>query len=262
MRKIQGVHEESQTMKTFEFVDVGCSNAAAGQFIMLWVPGVDEFPLSLSNIKPDSVSITVRPWAAGSHVLYEMGVGSLIGIRGPYGRGFERKGTSAALVGGGTGIAPLIPLAETLLSEDREVALVLAAKNRSELPFLDKATRLMDSKSGDLLVTTDDGSLGVKGAAPEALGKLLKQRKIDMIYTCGPEPMMQKVVQMSRENGIEIQASLERIMKCGIGLCGSCCIGDLVLCKDGPVISSTELMELEDELGLLTRDKSGKLLSL
>ncbi|MEE9134914.1 MAG: hypothetical protein V3U25_03575, partial [Nitrososphaerales archaeon] len=79
---------------------------------------------------------------------------------------------------------------------------------------------------------------------------------------CGPEFMMQKVVQLSISRGIEVQASLERIMTCAIGLCGSCCVGDLILCRDGPVLDSHELIKVEDELGLLTRDKSGRISSL
>ncbi len=262
MSEILSIQDESSTMKTFEFADDECSSAKAGQFIMLWIPGVDEFPLSLSNIKSDSVSVTVKPWAEGSNHLYKMKTGELIGIRGPYGQGFEPKGRSVALVGGGTGIAPLIPLAESLLSEDREVSLVLAAKKRSELPFLEKATKLMDFDNGELILTTDDGSIGIRGQAHDALRKLMGEKKIDMVYVCGPEFMMQKVVQLSITKGVDVQASLERIMKCAIGLCGSCCVGDLVLCRDGPVLNSQELIGIEDELGLLTRDKSGRISSI
>lgn len=262
MREILSIQTESSIMKTFEFADDDCSSAKAGQFIMLWIPGVDEFPLSLSNIKSGSVSVTVRPWAAGSNLLYKMIAGDLIGVRGPYGQGFQPKGRSVALVGGGTGIAPLIPLAESLLSEDREVSLVLAAKNRSELPFLERATNLMDIENGELILTTDDGSIGIKGQAPDALRKLMGGKEIDMVYVCGPEIMMQKVVQLSIAKGVDVQASLERIMKCGIGLCGSCCVGDLVLCRDGPVLNLEELVEIGDELGFLTRDKSGRISSI
>jgi len=259
MCEILSVQNESATMKTFEFADDGCSGAKAGQFIMLWIPGVDEFPLSLSNIKSETVSVTVKPWAEGSNRLFKMRTGELIGVRGPYGRGFQLNGRSAALVGGGTGIAPLIPLAEALLSEDREVTLLLAAKTRSELPFLAKATKLMDFDKGELILTTDDGTIGVMGQAPNTLDHLMSEKKIDMVYVCGPEFMMQKVVHLSITRGIEVQASLERIMKCAIGLCGSCCVGDLVLCRDGPVLDSQELIKIEDELGLLTRDKSGRI---
>jgi dihydroorotate dehydrogenase electron transfer subunit len=107
-----------------------------------------------------------------------------------------------------------------------------------------------------VIITTDDGSLGIRGFTTDALKGLLKEESFDCVYTCGPEMMMKKVFGLCKEFGVECQASLERYMKCGIGVCGQCCIDGLRVCKDGPVFSSEQLRKL-DEFGVFERNKSG-----
>ena len=94
--------------------------------------------------------------------------------------------------------------------------------------------------------------------ATDPLGELLKKEKIDMAYACGPEPMIREVFLTTERFGVPLQASLERIMRCGIGLCGSCMIGKYRVCRDGPVFNSQQLREVVNELGKYRRDFDGR----
>lgn len=108
----------------------------------------------------------------------------------------------------------------------------------------------------NILISTEDGSKGFKGLITQLTRKTLKGIKFDMILTCGPEIMMKKIFDISEE--IPFQASLERYFKCGIGICGQCCIGmGLRVCKDGPIFDKKTLKNIED-FGVFKRDSSGK----
>ena len=104
---------------------------------------------------------------------------------------------------------------------------------------------------------TEDGSFGQKGVVTDPLDDLLREEKYDMIYACGPEPMIKRVFLAAEEANTPFQASLERIMRCGIGICGSCMLGKYRVCRDGPVFSSHQLREVIDELGNYKRDFNG-----
>jgi len=106
-------------------------------------------------------------------------------------------------------------------------------------------------------MTTDDGSTGTKGLATDEGARLLRTRTFDRVYTCGPERMMRKVMDLAEEVHVPMEAGLERIFKCGSGICGSCCIGPYLVCKDGPVFDSQVLRRLP-EFGESTRDASGR----
>ena len=98
------------------------------------------------------------------------------------------------------------------------------------------------------MCSTDDGSRGKKCFVTDTIGDVLSQDSIDLIITCGPEVMMNKVLEIANSKDIEVQASLERKMKCGVGLCGSCCIGDnndTCVCKDGPIFNSIQLKKFQ-----------------
>jgi dihydroorotate dehydrogenase electron transfer subunit len=106
------------------------------------------------------------------------------------------------------------------------------------------------------LVSTDDGSKGYKGFASGLAKDVLKKEKIDAVFTCGPEPMMKTL--LSRCNTIPFQASLERYMKCSIGICGQCCVGKgLRVCLDGPIFDGKTLKKVED-FGIYRRDAAGR----
>jgi dihydroorotate dehydrogenase electron transfer subunit len=251
------VKTESPTVKTFTFRDKECALAQPGQFLMLWIPGIDEIPLSVLDAQEDNmVSVVVRKVGEATQALYEMRVGETIGVRGPFGNRFTIRETKALIVGGGTGTVPLAFLARRLLPATEKLIFVSGAKTKEELLFIEELERLCSK--GNFVATTEDGSYGMKCLATTPLESLLGKEKIDMIYMCGPERMMRKIFDLAERHNIALEASLERLMRCAIGLCGSCTIGKYRVCKDGPVFTLQQLMEVKEEFGSSKRDFDGR----
>ena len=256
MRRVLRNVRENRTINTVFFNDEESALAKPGQFVMVWEPGHDEFPMSLSNYDAKGLcSVTAKPWGPGSNELVRARRGDLIGIRGPYGRPFTVDRCSALLVGGGTGLAPMLPLAKALIKEGSRVAVVVGGRSKRDLLFEKQLKRVVRRKN--LFVTTDDGTYGHKGFPTDIADSIIKERRVTRLYTCGPEVMMRKLYDIAVGAGIEFEASLERGMKCGIGICGSCTIGKYLLCRDGAVLNASELKETLGEFGLLQRDSSG-----
>jgi dihydroorotate dehydrogenase electron transfer subunit len=229
---------------------------------MLWLPEIGEFPMSIALTHYGNTSIVVKAMGEGSRALYNAKVGELLGIRGPYGRNFVIADDSERLllVCGGTGIAPILKLVQKLAAHPRakKIAAVIAAKTKNELAFLHYLKKQLGEEN--IFPTTDDGTEGFKGFAHEQVRVLVQKNEFDAVYCCGPEAMMLRVHEISTKNQIPAQFSLERIMKCGIAICGSCCIQDIVLCRDGPVLNSEMLESLSAEFGKQERDKTGALI--
>lgn len=241
--EIKEIVDETPTIKTFFFEDN--SDPKPGQFYMIWLPGTDEFPMSISYIGK-KLGFTVKRIGLGTKKMHSLKEGDKIWIRGPYGRGFEIINGTALIVGGGSGVATLGPLMDRVKGD-----VIIAARNKEELLFTNRL------QGGRTYLATDDGSAGFKGFATELAEILLEREKYDIIYTCGPEIMMKKIIDMALECGIRVQASLERLMKCGIGICDSCTINGYRVCMDGPVFNESELKHMED-LGKYQRDASGR----
>lgn len=258
--KIEKIVEETSTVRTFAFRDVASSIAGPGQFLMVWIPQVEELPMSVMIWSEKSyAAVTVRKKGYGSTSLYNMRVGESLGVRGPYGNSFAipMDARKVMLVGGGTGLVPLLRLAIHLNSTRIDTTLIIGAKTHSEVFFERLAVNCLGDTIHRIVVTTEDGSYGIKGKTTDAMIKLIRSEKFDAIYTCGPEGMMKKVYDLASASLIPVQASLERHMKCGIGICASCCVGDKLVCKDGTVFDSENLSSLS-EFGLEYRDKSGR----
>jgi dihydroorotate dehydrogenase electron transfer subunit len=248
---------ENRSMHTLYFRDQPCSAAKPGQFVMVWAPGYDEMPMSLSGYGKNGISsITVKPWGPGTNDLIKQKPGGIIGIRGPYGVPFTVEKCSALLIGGGTGLAPLMPLARGLVGVGARVTMIIGGKSKPEILFERRARRTI--KGENLHITTDDGTAGTKGFPTDLAEQLMAKGSFDRIYTCGPEVMMRKAYDIAVRQGIEIEASLERGMKCGFGICGSCTVGPYLLCRDGPVLNRKTLSTVADEFGVLQRDHSGR----
>jgi dihydroorotate dehydrogenase electron transfer subunit len=249
---IANVHDEYDDVRSFTFSDRLCANARPGQFVMIWIPGVDEVPMSLSMLNPVEklAAVTVKRVGEATAALHRMKVGDVIGVRGPFGRGYSTsRFRKVMIVGGGTGVASLAPLVELLAKRKTEIMLMLGAKSRDELLFLDRLTSLSAVKSR-VVVTTEDASYGLQGLVTTQVENVLPKRKeFDMIYACGPEKMMHKMFLLSKRFNVRLQVSLERFMRCAIGLCGTCVIGKYRVCRDGPIFSSEQLLEVEDEFG-------------
>jgi len=253
---IENVIEETPTVKTLVFSDELLAGVLPGQFAMVWIPGVNELPMSVMVRKEKGkAAFTVRKHGVSSTALHSLGIGDRIGVRGPYGNSFTIKEGRLLLVGGGTGLVPLVRLA-TFLKETDEVTILMGAKTKEEVFFEDYASDILKRSRHRIIVVTEDGSYGQAGLVTDVMGNLLKQNTYDAVYTCGPEKMMYKVIQMAIESKIYAEASIERMMKCGMGLCGSCCFGDVLACKDGTVFSGQYLLT-NKEFGHTHRSKSG-----
>lgn len=247
--KIIKIVEETSNVKTiyFEYPAI----VSPGQFFMIWIPGIDEIPMSVSYIEKNIRGITFKKVGDATKALFKLKKGEKIGVRGPYGNGFKIEGKNILLVAGGTGIAMIAPVAEEIIRKKISTTIILGVKNKCELFF---ESRLKKSNI-KMYITTDDGSKGFKGYATELAEDLISNKKFDQVLTCGPELMMKKLYGLC--SNISFQASLERYMKCGIGLCGQCCVGNgLRVCLEGPVFDKKMLKNIKD-FGVFKRDAAG-----
>ena len=254
---ILDVFRESPSVKTFVFRDRLCGRAMPGQFVMVWVAGVDEVPMSLSGIGSGGVcSISVGLVGEATEAIHKLEKGDCFGIRGPFGRGFSFGRRKVMIVGGGTGLAPLAAITDKLVKVNADVTFLFGAKNKDELLFHDRMSKV-PSREVRVIAATEDGSYGFQGLITDMVEEVLKRERFDMIYTCGPEQMMYKVFLLAEKHHAPVEVSLERLMRCAIGLCGSCVIGKYRVCKDGPVFSGEQLREVMEEFGRFKRDFDG-----
>ncbi len=219
-----------------------------GQFVMVWLPGMDEKPYVISYLSKAGFGITVAVRGDFSRRLSELKEGQKAGFRGPLGRGFsgfdEYEPERIAIMGGGCGMAPLALLAQKL----PEATLIQGAPTSAGLLYMERFPHQ--------IVFTEDGSSGI-GGTPVKWLQGRTAREFNIVYTCGPEAMLKAVVGLCIGNGLQCQAALERYMKCGIGVCGQCdCDGRLV-CADGPVFTGAELAEMPS-FGTARRDAAGR----
>ena len=242
--------DDAPAVKTIRFDE--SMVAAPGQFVMVWVPGVDEFPMSVSYAG-ERFGFTYQILGDGTKALSAKRTGEILGVRGPYGHGFSIRGKRLLMVAGGLGMAPIAPFVEQAVEHKASVDLVIGAKSAANLLFEKRAV----AAGARVHIATDDGTKGVKGFASDLAEALVKKEKFDAVYTCGPEPMIVKVLGIASARGIPVQASLERLMKCGIGICDSCAIDGRHVCRDGPVFSDNDLRSLTD-LGRAKLDASGR----
>lgn len=248
---ITRIIEESSSVRTF-FFDLQFETMGPGQFVMVWVRGVDEVPMGLSRKN----SITVQKVGEATSKLFEFREGDSFGLRGPFGRGFSlpSKGEKILIVAGGVGSAPLAPYADAARTAGSKVHTVLGARSAGDLIFEERF-----AEAGEVYVSTDDGSKGTKGFVTDVLSSL-NLLVYDRIVVCGPEVMMASVFRLLEDRKVleKAEFSLHRYFKCGIGVCGACCIdrSGLRVCKDGPVFSGVQL--LDSELGKYARDASGR----
>jgi len=257
--RILSIETVSPTVKTFTFQDGLCAKAKPGQFLMLWIPGVDEIPLCVFDVdRGDAkVSVAVKRVGEATKALHNLKVGDWIGVRGPFGNSFTVRRGKALLVGGGVGIAPLVFLVKELTAQKAsEAFVVVGAKTRDELIFLDKLKEICGEEN--VLAATEDGSYGFKGLASTLAESVMAKEKPSTVYTCGPESMTRAVLDYAERFGVYAEASLERIMRCAIGICGSCVIGGFRVCKDGPIFNINQLKAVKNEFGVWKRDFNGK----
>jgi len=228
-------------------------SADPGQFVMVWFPGDDELPMSLSYTEGPSKGVTIKAMGATSRRVQTVRAGDRVGIRGPYGNRFDLSPKSVLVVSGGSGAAVLAPAAERARAAGRSVTVALGATRAPELLFKDRF-RTMGAR---VEVATDDGSEGAKGFVTAVAERLLETGSFDAVWTCGPEVMMKKVITAAAARGVPVFCSLERHMKCALGMCDACAIGPFHVCVDGPVFPSEKLRGVS-EFGSVHRDSSGR----
>ncbi|MCG3779654.1 MAG: C electron transfer subunit [Nitrosopumilus sp.] len=253
---IENVIDETPTVRTLYFSDEVMSNVLPGQFAMVWIPGINELPMSVMISKESGkAAFTVRKHGLASTGLFNIKTGEKIGVRGPYGNAFDIKHGKLLLVGGGTGLVPMMRLLTHIKPTD-DVTVLIGAKSKNEVFFETLANDLLKNNTHHVIVCTNDGSYGEKGFVTDVVEKLIDKSHFDGVYTCGPEKMMYKTVHSAHSRGIFVQASLERMMKCGVGICGSCCVGEDLVCKDGTIFDGVHLSQ-NKEFGYSHRNKSG-----
>ena len=245
--KICKITDECYDTKTFEFE--WDAEVRPGQFVMVWVPGVDEIPMSVSRICGKTKGITVKAIGEATKALHQMSVGDALRIRGPYGNGFDLSKKDVLIIGGGVGTAAVMPAIEQTGAD----AIIAARSDRDVI-----MDGIAEKATPNLWIATDDGSRGFHGNAVQLMKEKLASKHYSCILACGPEVMLWFTFKACQELGVECQLSLERYMKCGAGVCGCCVMDDSRVCKDGPVFDTAKLSKLT-EFGVSKRDECGRL---
>jgi NAD(P)H-flavin reductase len=223
---------------------------APGQFNMVYVFGVGEVPISISGDPDDRAVLvhTIRNVGAVTRAMTELRPGHALGLRGPYGTAWPveaARGHDVVIVAGGIGLAPLRPAIYAILAHREEygrVALLYGARSPDEILYPQQLARWRGRIDVDVEITVDAAPASWRGNVG-LVTTLLPRLRIDpedaVAMICGPEIMMRFTALELEAIGVApaaIHVSLERNMKCGIGLCGHCQLGPFFACKDGPVV--------------------------
>lgn len=229
------------------------AEAKAGQFISIYTQDKSKLlprPISICEIKEDKLRIVYRIAGDGTKEFSSYKAGDDITVLGPLGNGFavaaekyNHTGVKAILIGGGIGIPPMLGLAESLVCEK---SIVAGYRSDKDL-FLAENLK----GNGNLYIATDDGSLGTNGTVIDAINE--NEIDADVIFACGPKPMLKAVKEYALSKGIPAYISMEERMACGVGACLGCvCQSEDVddhsrvknkrICKDGPVFEASEVV--------------------
>jgi len=224
--------------------------ASAGQFVNIRVTDGEapllRRPFSIHGVKAQKIKVIYEVLGKATQVLSGKKSGEFLDIIGPLGNGFNYRGSVKSktgeniLIAGGMGVAPLVFLAEKL-KLSKPLVLIGARTKKNIL-----CTQEIKALGCELKIATDDGSLGFKGRVTDLLKTVLEQSKPRELFSCGPQPMLKAVSEITNDNKINAQLSLEEHMSCGIGACLGCVVatktGYKTVCKDGPVFFSEELV--------------------
>ncbi|MEM2866712.1 MAG: dihydroorotate dehydrogenase electron transfer subunit [Candidatus Hadarchaeales archaeon] len=255
--RVERVVRESPTVVSLYLRSSLPREPLPGQFVMVWLPGKEEVPMSVSGWDGKRLRISVARMGETTSRLQEIRRGRCLGMKGPLGRGFRLGKGPHLLVGGGTGMAPLIFACRRLRERGVDVKVLVGAKTNSELLFVSEAKRT----GAEVEVATEDGSGGEKGMVTDLLERELPKRPWKVL-ACGPEEMLVKVVEECMRRRRKVQVSLERYMRCGLGVCGSCVLDPVGwrVCTEGPVFDGRLL--LRTDFGKFERDSTGRRLPL
>ncbi|MEX2548749.1 MAG: FAD/NAD(P)-binding protein [Nitriliruptoraceae bacterium] len=229
-----------------------------GQFDMVYVYGVGEAAISISSdpATPGLLSHTIRAVGWVTKALNELQPGATIGIRGPYGNSWpldSAQGKDLVIVAGGIGLAPVRPaIVQALRERERfgRITLLVGARSPRDLVFRDDLDRWHTDRGIDVHITVDSavrGWGGRVGVVTTLVPRVPFDPENAVAIVCGPEVMMRFTAEALMKRGVpaeSVHVTLERNMKCGVGTCGHCQLGPLLLCRDGPVFPWPEVAPL------------------
>ncbi len=234
-----------------------------GQFAEISVAGAGEIPIGIASspTEGDTVMFTVKRMGVVTKDLHNSSPGRIIGLRGPYGNGFpmeELKGKNIVIVGGGFAFTTLRALAVYLMGDERRkdygnITIVYGARTPGDLIYRDELQGWAGRKDLNINITVDKRDAnwkGIEGFVPAVVKQVAPDAKNAIALVCGPPIMIKFTIPILFDLGFaadKILNSLEMRMKCGIGKCGRCNIGNKYVCKDGPVFSLAELDKLTKE---------------
>ncbi len=228
------------TQNVFKMTLAGDTSAvtAAGQFINIKIEGLYlRRPISIFDCKENELTIIYKVVGVGTEIMSRMAVGTELDVLVGLGNGFDLSvsGENPVVIGGGVGVPPMFYLAKKLLEQGKNVTAILGFNTKDEV-FCEEDFKAIGCKT---IVTTVDGSYGIKGFVTDAL----KDADYSYFFTCGPEPMLKAVYNNSETSG---QCSFEERMGCGFGACMGCSCktkyGSKRICKDGPVLVKEEII--------------------
>lgn len=231
---------------------------APGQFTMLYAFGVGEVPISISGDPNDPSRLvqTIRAVGPVTDALTSVSPGDVVGVRGPFGSAWPTdvaEGHDLLIVTGGIGLAPLRPaILQVLERRDRydNVTLLYGARSPGELLFADELQEWRSRFDFDVLITVDHEDQvwrGPVGVVTSLINRASFDPEAAVTFVCGPEIMMRFTIQDLERKGItgdRLYVSMERNMKCGIGICGHCQLGQHFVCTDGPILSCEEMSDV------------------
>jgi NAD(P)H-flavin reductase len=235
-----------------EPVDDAVPQFEAGQFTMLYAPGVGEVAISISGdpvARDGRLTQTIRDVGLVSRALHDAVPGSILGVRGPFGVGWDvasAVGQDLVIVAGGIGLAPLRPVVLAALADRSafgRVSLVAGARSPTEFLFREELLGWTQHPELQVELTVDRPApewAGPVGFVTDPLRRLPVDAARTIAFICGPEPMIRFCAEALLGKGVpahRIRVSLERNMKCGVALCGHCQLGPLLVCRDGPVVT-------------------------
>lgn len=211
--------------------------AQPGQFVVIRLhEKAERIPITIAGKQGDCFRAVIRAVGKSTYELCLAEEGSsIMDVAGPLGRPSEIDFYgNAMLVGGGVGIATLLPIAEALKAKGNRLYVVLGGRSKEYVIMLEEFSKLAD----ELIVTTDDGSFGIKGVVTDGMQLLFEREKIDIVWAVGPTIMMKFCSMKAKEHGVKIWVSLNPIMVDGTGMCGACRVsvdGKIrFACVDGP----------------------------